>query len=29
MGSGIHNVVSSRHEEVFHISPLLEPVVET
>ena len=29
MGSGIDNFVSSRHGEVFHITPLVEPVVET
>jgi len=29
MGSGIDKFVSFRHAEVFHITPLLEPVVET
>ena len=29
MGSGIDNFVSSTDGEVFHISPLLDPVVET
>ena len=29
MGSDIDNFVSSRHGKVFHITTLLEPIVET